>query len=115
MHRKPSRQRHLLALDLLHRAALERTHDRFAIRLAPPAPGGFVLEHRVEVVHADETEILRLAVHRRLEHATRATNRAEGHHDRLAVHRVADLVVIADELHWIRARLTIDFDPHNQP
>src|SRR4051812_12295293 len=105
MHRKPARERDLLALDLPERRSLERPGDGLAIRLAPPAARGLVLEHGVEVIHPDEPEVLGFSVDRRSEYAAGAAHGAEGHHDRLAVDGVTHLVVVSDELHRVRARL----------
>ena len=58
MQRQPLRQRDLGARDLPQRASLPRAGDRFACRLPPPAARRPVLEHRVEVIHADEAERL---------------------------------------------------------
>src|SRR4051812_18273538 len=114
MHREPAGKRHLLALDLLERLALLWPCYRFAIRLTPPAARRLVLEHRVEVIHAHEAELLRFAVDRWLEDATSAADGAEADHDRLPIYGVANLMVVADELDGIRSGLAIDFDPDDE-
>ena len=57
----------------------------------------------------------RLAVDGRAEHAPGAADRAEADENRNAVDRVAHLMVIADEMHRIRARFAADVDADDEP
>ena len=113
--REPLPQGDLTARQLGHRGSLERPRDGLAVGLPPPTAGRAVLEHRVELIHADEPESLGGALHRGIEYPASATDRAIGDEHLAAGDRVADMMVVADELQRIRPRVAVDLDTDDEP
>ena len=66
------------------------------------------------MIHADKAKSLERAVERGTEDAAGTTDRTERHHDGRAADDIANLMVIADELHRVRASVPVDLNPHDE-
>src|SRR4051812_14882806 len=110
MQREPLREFHLYARDLRQDFAFGRTRNRFSICLPPPASGGPVLEHGVEVIHPDKPEILGMPIDDRTENAAGSANRAIGDHQLPSAYGVTNLMVVANKLEREGTRVPVNVD-----
>src|SRR5678816_3927562 len=91
-------------LDALHfrqSRAFQLASHRLTSRLLPPASRAAVFEHRVEVIHSDESEFFRMSIHNGFKHASGAADTAIRNHHRLSSNRVAHLVMINEKANRI--------------
>ena len=114
MQRQPLAQTRLGDGQIGQSHALQWPGHRFARHLPPPTFGRGILKHGIEMIHAHEPELFRLAFHFRGKNPPGAANGAVRHHDRLAAHCVEHLVVIAQELNRIRFRLAAQLDAQHE-
>ena len=66
------------------------------------------------MIHADQAKPFDHAVEHRRKDAARSAHRAECHQYGLAAYRVTHLMMVADELHGISARVAVDVDANHQ-
>src|SRR5690606_8122147 len=103
----------LRAFNIGEAFSFQWSRDCFSGCLTPPAPGCPVFKHRVKVIHANEAEVFRTAIHRRFEYTTRAADVAIRYHDFFSCKRVSYLVVILDITDWVCFRNALTAYGHN--
>jgi len=111
---QPLAQCHLLARHLGQYGAFERAGHGYAVFLPPPTAGTGVFKHGIEVIHAYQPELLALAFRFRNKNASAAAYCAICYHNGLARNYIAHLMVVADVLNRVGARLSLVYDTDDQ-